>query len=103
LVGKWIFLFNAPKGKIRIERKSHTFTAGRFRLTVSISPLPSSAVPPVYLLRLYWLAKEISRIVKEHNPEEAGVDISLLAHISPIAWRNVIIYGDYKLDKDLVK
>ena len=31
---------------------------------------------------IYWQAKEISRIVKEYNPEEAGIDISLLAHIS---------------------
>src|SRR5256884_8965422 len=46
---------------------------------------------------IYWQAKEISRIVKEHNPEAAGVDITLLKHISPIAWSNVIIYGDYTL------
>ncbi len=52
---------------------------------------------------IYWQAKEISRIVKEYNPEEADVGISLLAHISPIAWSNVIIYGDYKLNKELVK
>jgi hypothetical protein len=29
---------------------------------------------------IYWQAKEISRIIKEHNPEEAGIDIMLLAH-----------------------
>ena len=42
---------------------------------------------------IYWQAKEISRIVKEHNSEEAGIDISLLAHVSPIEWHNVILYG----------
>ncbi len=26
----------------------------------------------------------------------------LLAHISPIAWSNVILYGEYKLNKDMV-
>ncbi len=52
---------------------------------------------------IYWQAKEISRIIKEHNPEEAGIDIMLLAHISPIAWSNVILYGEYKLNKDMVK
>jgi TnpA family transposase len=52
---------------------------------------------------IYWQAKEISRIVKEHDPKEAGVDLTLLAHISPIAWSNVIIYGDYTLNRDLVK
>ena len=52
---------------------------------------------------IYWQAKEISRIVKEHNPEAADVDITLLKHISPIAWSNVIIYGDYTLNKESVK
>jgi len=52
---------------------------------------------------IYWQAKEISRIVQEHNPEEAGVDLSLLAHVSPIEWSNVILYGEYKLNKDLVR
>jgi TnpA family transposase len=52
---------------------------------------------------IYWQAKEISRIIKKHNPEEAGIDIMLLAHISPIAWSNVILYGEYKLNKDMVR
>ena len=52
---------------------------------------------------IYWQAKEISKIVKEHNPEEAEIDISLLAHISPIEWSNVILYGEYKLNRELVK
>ena len=41
--------------------------------------------------------------MKEHNPEEAGIDLSLLAHISPIEWSNVILYGKYKLNKSLVR
>ena len=52
---------------------------------------------------IYWQAKEISRIIKEHNPEETGIDIMLLAHISPIAWSNVILYGEYKLYKNMVR
>src|SRR5659263_312263 len=52
---------------------------------------------------IYWQAKEISRIIKEHNPEEVDIDIMLLAHISPIAWSNVILYGEYKLNKDMVR
>jgi TnpA family transposase len=52
---------------------------------------------------IYWQAKEISRIVKEYNPEEESIDLSLLAHISPIEWSNVILYGEYKLNRDLVK
>jgi Tn3 transposase DDE domain len=52
---------------------------------------------------IYWQAKEISRIVKEYSTDEAGIDISLLAHISPIEWSNVILYGEYKLNRDLVR
>ena len=52
---------------------------------------------------IYWQAKEISKIVKEHNTGEAGIDLSMLAHISPIEWSNIILYGEYKLNKELVK
>ncbi len=52
---------------------------------------------------IYWQAKEMSRVVKEHNPDEAGVGLSLLAHVSPIGWSNVIIYGEYRLNRGLVK
>jgi hypothetical protein len=52
---------------------------------------------------IYWQANEISRIVKEHNPEDAEIYVSMLAHISPIEWSNVILYGEYKLNKSLVR
>ena len=52
---------------------------------------------------IYWQAKEMSRIVKEYDPEEAGIDLSLLAHVSPIGWSNVIIYGEYRFDRESVK
>jgi TnpA family transposase len=52
---------------------------------------------------IYWQAKEISRVIRENDPEEAGIDISLLAYISPIEWTNVILYGEYKLNKKLIR
>jgi TnpA family transposase len=52
---------------------------------------------------IYWQTKEISRIVKDHNPDEEEIDLSLLTHISPIEWSNVILYGEYKLNRELVK
>ena len=52
----------------------------------------------------YLLAsKEINRVVVECNPEGAGVDLSLIQHISPITWDNVILYGEYMLDRSLIK
>ena len=52
---------------------------------------------------IYWQAKEINRIAFEENPEKDDIDLELLEHISPIAWENVIIYGEYKFDEDLVE
>jgi hypothetical protein len=67
------------------------------------SPVQEIAQPLSWQQLSNWQAREISRIVKEYNPEEAGIDISLLAHISPIEWSNVVLYGEYKLNRDLVK
>jgi TnpA family transposase len=51
---------------------------------------------------IYWQAKEINRVLLEGEPEAAGVDLSLLEHISPIGWDNVILYGEYVLNRSLV-
>lgn len=52
---------------------------------------------------IYWQAKEINRVVLECDPEGAGVDLSLLEHISPIGWENVILYGEYVLNRNLIQ
>ncbi len=45
---------------------------------------------------IYWQAREITRLLKKHDPE-------LITHISPIGWDNVILYGQYKLDPRLIR
>ena len=52
---------------------------------------------------VYWQAKEISRILREYNLEATGLDLSLLKHISPIGWDNVILYGEYIINKSLIR
>lgn len=52
---------------------------------------------------VYWQAREIGRILAEHDPESNGIDTSMLSHISPIGWDNVLLYGDYIPDRRLVK
>jgi hypothetical protein len=32
-----------------------------------------------------------------------GIDLSLLEHVSPIEWDNVVLYGQYILDRKLVR
>jgi Tn3 transposase DDE domain len=51
---------------------------------------------------IYWQAKEISRVVRWCQPEDQKIDVTLLEHISPIEWNNVILYGQYVLDRDRV-
>jgi hypothetical protein len=48
---------------------------------------------------VYWQAKEISRVLKMGIPEGEDIDISLLEHVSPIEWENVILYA-YVLNPD---
>jgi TnpA family transposase len=52
---------------------------------------------------IYWQAKEISRVVRCCNPESAQIEVSLLEHVSPIEWDNVILYGQYVLDRGLIR
>jgi len=52
---------------------------------------------------IYWQAKEINRVVLECDPEKNNIDLSLIEHVSPIAWDNVILYGEYVLDRKLIK
>jgi len=50
---------------------------------------------------IYWQAKEIHRIIQTHTPPD-DVDLALLSHISPVSWENVILYGDYILNRNKV-
>jgi TnpA family transposase len=52
---------------------------------------------------IYWQAKEISRVVRWCKPEEDKIEVALLEHISPIEWDNVILYGQYVLDRAQVR
>jgi len=52
---------------------------------------------------IFWQAKELQRIITECNPQEAGIDISLLAHVSPIEWENVVLYGEYVIERSWIR
>jgi len=48
-------------------------------------------------------ARQISRAISGCDPHGAGVDLSLLEHVSPIEWDNVVLYGPYVLNRKLIK
>jgi Tn3 transposase DDE domain len=52
---------------------------------------------------IYWQAREIDRVLNECDPMNNGINVSLLEHISPIEWDNVILYGEYVLNRDLIR
>ncbi len=52
---------------------------------------------------IYWQAKEINRVIRDYTPDDDSIDISLVQHISPISWDNIILYGDYILNREKVK
>jgi TnpA family transposase len=52
---------------------------------------------------VYWQAKEINRVVLECDPEGSNIELSLMEHIIPITWDNVILYGEYVLNRSLIK
>jgi hypothetical protein len=52
---------------------------------------------------VYWQAREISWVLNECDPVANGIDLSLLEHVSPIEWDNVVLYGQYILDRKLVR
>ena len=51
---------------------------------------------------VYWRIREIERVLGDIDPED-DVPVDLLAHISPISWDNVVLYGEYKLRPELVE
>jgi TnpA family transposase len=52
---------------------------------------------------VYWQAKEINRVVLEYDPDASDINLSLMEHISPITWDNVILYGEYVLNRNLIR
>ena len=44
---------------------------------------------------IYWQAGEISRIAAASG---FPFDSELIRHVSPIEWKNVILYGEIKID-----
>ena len=48
----------------------------------------------------YWQAKEIYRVLLESDKD---LDWSLVEHINPIIWDNVILYGEYVIDRHWIR
>ena len=67
-----------------------------YRQTIRF-PTQVAAIPPVRL------APAASRVLSQCDPVANGIDLSLLEHVSPIEWDNVVLYGQYIIDRKLVR
>jgi len=54
---------------------------------------------------IYWQAREIARVTGSgsQNTADFDLDFSLLEHVSPIEWDNIVLYGEYVVDRKLIK
>jgi TnpA family transposase len=52
---------------------------------------------------VYWQAKEITRVLDKYNYIKEGFDPKLIGHISPIGWNNIIVYGEYLINRNIVR
>ena len=51
---------------------------------------------------IYWQAKELDRLIASAEFAAMRFDISLAKHISPVGWDNVILYGEYIINRLLI-
>ena len=51
---------------------------------------------------IYWQAKELDKLVNSIEFKERGLDPDLIQHISPVGWDNVVLYGEYIINKALI-
>ena len=50
-----------------------------------------------------WQIREIDRVLSEAGSDADDLNFELLSHISPIGWDNVLLYGEYQLNRSLVR
>ncbi|MDD9939975.1 MAG: hypothetical protein OXU20_02835, partial [Myxococcales bacterium] len=43
------------------------------------------------------------RVIRQSEGEEHGIDWRMLQHVSPIEWDNVVLYGQYVLNRSSVR
>lgn len=52
---------------------------------------------------IYWQAKELDCLINSQEFIEMNFDLSLISHLSPVGWDNIVLYGEYIINKMLIK
>jgi len=79
---------------VLIENATKRTLAKKESYDPNIFPLQSAQI-------IYWQAKEIHRVIQTYTPPE-HINLALLSNISPVSWKNVILYSDYILNRNKV-
>lgn len=100
---------NSTKGLLKSEQLHQLIRdlkyAKRGRLTARDwleQKVSCSCLTIILAAIIYWQAKEIHRVLME-CPPDLELNLSLLQHISPITWDNVILYGEYVIKKGWIR
>ena len=47
--------------------------------------------------------RKIERVITKPDPDSADVDLSQREHLSPSEWENLLLYGQYLIDRNLIR
>lgn len=87
----------------QLARDVHYAYAGEVKARGLMSQrMTCSCLTLIMACIVYWQAKEMMRVVEANSLPE-GFDIMLFQHISPLGWTNIVIYGEYIVNRSLVK
>jgi Tn3 transposase DDE domain len=101
-----IFLRNFPR-LVSCTAKNHFYRANRdlgriFKTEFLLSYLSEPRLR-ARIRRGLLKVEQLHALAKMGIPEGEDIDISLLEHVSPIEWENVILYGQYVLNPDDIR
>lgn len=57
----------------------------------------------VIAIIIYWQSNEINRLIKTQAFIDEGFDLSLIEYISPADWGNLVLYGEYVINKSDIR
>ncbi len=63
--------------------------------------MPKESLNPFFNIPLQTM--EIGRVVTGEKAEQDGIDLALLDFVSTIEWENILLYGEYVIDKSLIQ
>jgi len=52
---------------------------------------------------IFWQVREIGRVISDYDPLGTDIELSMLEHVNPIEWENLLLYGEYVIDRDRIQ